>query len=230
MVDTDTYMAWLLRQVQAAGLHVVQRKISGDLRDNEVALKQEFGVGAIVNCSGLGSQELASEPMFPLRGAVIRLVNDGTRFPKLEQAHCVSHDHVTSDQEIVFIVPRGNDRIVLGAIAEADEWSTDLTLEYEPVKRIYQRCTEFMPSLRSAEIDAIEPLRVGLRPFRKQNVRLEEVPGTAIVHNYAHGGAGVTFSWGCAMEVAERVQRLFASRDTAFPVGIQQQSSFMARV
>lgn len=216
MVDTDVYMAWLLKEVQAAGVNVVQRKLSGDLRESEAALKEEFGVGVIVNCSGLGAQELAGEPMFPLRGAVIRLINDGKRFPKLEQAHCVSHDHVTSDQDIVFIVPRGKDRIVLGAIAEADQWDMKLTLEYEPIKRIYQRCTEFMPMLRKAELDSLEPLRVGLRPFRKRNVRLEEVAGTAIVHNYAHGGAGVTFSWGCAMEVAERVQRLFSSCQSAF--------------
>ena len=43
-----------------------------------------------------------------------------------------------------------------------------------------------------------------LRPTRPQ-VRLEaEPPGTGplVVHNYGHGGAGVTLSWGCAREAA----------------------------
>ena len=46
--------------------------------------------------------------------------------------------------------------------------------------------------------------RVGLRPFRPQ-VRLEAEPsgsGPLVVHNYGHGGAGVTLSWGCAREAA----------------------------
>ena len=48
--------------------------------------------------------------------------------------------------------------------------------------------------------------RVGLRPTRP-NVRVEmdEVQGTAVIHNYGHGGAGVTLSWGCANAVVELV-------------------------
>lgn len=44
---------------------------------------------------------------------------------------------------------------------------------------------------------------VGLRPARSE-VRLEaeRVEGSLVVHNYGHGGAGVTLSWGCAEEAA----------------------------
>lgn len=217
MVDTDVYMTWLLKQVRAAGIDVIARKIVGDLQLNESAMKREYCADVIVNCTGLGARELAGETTYPLRGAIIRLVNDGRRMPKLTQAFCVSHDNVTSDQDIVFIVPRGENRIVLGAIAEADEWGLDIGLHnYEPVRRIYERCTEFLPMLKDAEIDPVEPVRVGLRPFRKGNVRLEPIAGTSIIHNYGHGGAGVTFSWGCGIEVAERVANLFASGEQQF--------------
>ncbi|MFC9060166.1 FAD-dependent oxidoreductase, partial [Streptomyces sp. NPDC057074] len=45
---------------------------------------------------------------------------------------------------------------------------------------------------------------VGLRPARDA-VRLERetLPdGRLLVHNYGHGGAGVTVAWGCAQEAA----------------------------
>jgi D-amino-acid oxidase len=47
---------------------------------------------------------------------------------------------------------------------------------------------------------------VGLRPGRS-TVRLEAEPrgDGLIVHDYGHGGAGVTLSWGCAEEVVALV-------------------------
>lgn len=43
---------------------------------------------------------------------------------------------------------------------------------------------------------------VGLRPGRRE-VRLEaeEMEGGTVIHDYGHGGAGITLSWGCAAEV-----------------------------
>lgn len=47
----------------------------------------------------------------------------------------------------------------------------------------------------------------GLRPWRKGTYRLEAVNahGKLLVHNYGHGGAGITMSWGCASKVREIV-------------------------
>ena len=129
--------------------------------------------------------------------------------PRITEAHCISLDESESDRGFVFIVPRGNDMLVLGGLAEPDEWDLDIGLHnYEPVRQMYKRCLEFMPALRNGEIDASEPVRVGLRPVRDQNVRLEREAGSRVVHNYGHGGSGVTFSWGCALEVADLVERL----------------------
>jgi glycine/D-amino acid oxidase-like deaminating enzyme len=52
---------------------------------------------------------------------------------------------------------------------------------------------------------ATSPCRAGIRPHREVTYRLEldthMIPGKLIIHNYGHGGAGITMSWGCA-EVA----------------------------
>jgi D-amino-acid oxidase len=49
----------------------------------------------------------------------------------------------------------------------------------------------------------------GIRPARDKTFRLEaETVGSKfIVHNYGHGGAGITMSWGCAAEVRDMVQQ-----------------------
>lgn len=51
------------------------------------------------------------------------------------------------------------------------------------------------------------PPIAGLRPFRDSSYRLEPeiVSGKFVVHNYGHGGAGITMSWGCAQEVVDLV-------------------------
>ncbi|MFD0886018.1 FAD-dependent oxidoreductase [Streptosporangium algeriense] len=61
----------------------------------------------------------------------------------------------------------------------------------------------------------------GVRPYRDGSYRLgtETVSGRFIVHNYGHGGAGLTLSWGCAAKVRNLVQeRVAASHDTKVAV------------
>lgn len=59
-------------------------------------------------------------------------------------------------------------------------------------------------SLKTAGFRAL----AGLRPFRSAGIRveLEERDGRKIIHNYGHGGAGVSLSWGCAKTVVELSQ------------------------
>ncbi len=211
MIDTDAYMHWLLGEAQKAGCQIIESQVTGNLRQQESSLANRYGVEAIVNCTGLGASELTGDLVSPLRGALIRLRNDGKTLPRMTQAHCVSQDGSGEDRGFIFIVPRGEDILLLGGLAEPDERDLEIGLHnYEPIREMYQRCLEFLPILSGATIDAAEPVRVGLRPVRLQNVRLERELGTRIVHNYGHGGSGVTFSWGCSFEVAERVADLLA--------------------
>ncbi|WP_049562295.1 FAD-dependent oxidoreductase [Nonomuraea sp. SBT364] len=53
----------------------------------------------------------------------------------------------------------------------------------------------------------------GVRPYREGTFRLnsERVSGRFIVHNYGHGGAGISLSWGCAAKVKDIVRQFLTS-------------------
>jgi D-amino-acid oxidase len=209
MVDTDTYMEWLLDEVKNAGCEIVRAHVDGDLTEREHDILDTFEVDAIVNCTGLGSLELAGEDMYPLRGALIYAHNDGRSTPVLTSAHCMAFDHTIGGQNMVFIVPRGANRLVLGGLVEPGQWDTDLSLDtYPPLREMLARCQEFMPALIDVALFEKQTVRVGLRPARHGGVRLERQPGTRIVHNTGHGGSGVTLSWGCAEEVVGLLDQL----------------------
>jgi D-amino-acid oxidase len=206
MIDTDVYLKWLMDEIRNAHCRILEGKISGALREQEDALKRRYEADAIINCAGLGARVLARDAMSPLRGALIRVRNDGTKMPRLDQGHCVSREAGDDESGFIFIIPRGDDMLLLGGLAEHDEWDTDVGLHnHEPIREMLARCVAFLPALKDAEIDAAEPVRVGLRPYRARNVRLEREAGTQIFHNYGHSGSGVTFSWGCALEISNRV-------------------------
>lgn len=210
MVDTDAYMDWLLKRAINLGINIENRKISGNLLNQEKSLKAEFGADVIVNCSGLGSIELATDnTMYPLRGALVRVHNNGKTIPRVLKSYCISFDDSTSEQNMIYIIPRGDNILLLGGLVESNQWTTDIGLDnYQPVRNMLERCINFLPILKDALIDNVEPVRVGLRPSRKENVCLEIEPNSSIIHNYGHGGSGVTLSWGCAIEVADSAKTM----------------------
>ncbi|WP_308039670.1 FAD-dependent oxidoreductase [Streptomyces sp. PSKA30] len=100
--------------------------------------------------------------------------------------------------DLVCIYPHG-DTVVLGGTAI--DGDGDLFDDADAAKVIVERCAAIDPRL--ADTRVIEH-RVGARPTRSE-VQVESRRlggGTAVVHNYGHGGAGVTLSWGCAREGA----------------------------
>ncbi|MDQ2813929.1 MAG: FAD-binding oxidoreductase [Actinomycetota bacterium] len=147
----------------------------------------------VVNCSGAGAHDLVPDPaVVPVRGQVVIAANPG-----------IEEFVISRDQQppwITYMFPHG-DTILLGGTNDEGNWDQD---PHDHVaERIMAGCAELDPRLRGAQILGH---RVGLRPCRPE-VRLESEPlaGTVLWHNYGHGGAGVSLSWGCAVEIATAV-------------------------
>ncbi|KAL0578233.1 hypothetical protein V5O48_003770 [Marasmius crinis-equi] len=214
IIDTDTAMGWLMDLVKAKGAKMHTETIHGDLLQQEQSLRERYGVEAIVNCTGIAGAEVAADnSCYPIRGGLIRVVNDGKNFPKIEAAMTISAD-VARKSEIVFIVPRNDNILLMGGFTEPNEWSLDLTLESPVMQRMKARCEAFLPELKNARLDPDYPIAQGLRPFRGTNIRVERelrslgtgAAPSRIVHSYGHGGAGWSLSFGCAGDVVNLIE------------------------
>ncbi|MEH2255248.1 MAG: FAD-dependent oxidoreductase [Nostoc sp.] len=217
MTNTDVYMNWLLQYVKDIGCEIIQEKITVNVVQNEQELLSRFNARAIVNCAGLGSIATTGDSsMYPVRGALVRVKNLGK---VVKDAHCISHEESSlNEQDIIFIVPRGDDFVVLGGLTQQDQWGTDLSLEVPIIRQMYDGCLEFLPELKELPLDEKEPVRTGLRPLTSENVCVERVLNTHIFYNYGHGGSGVTLSWGCSQEIVQLVQQMLC--ESANPVAL----------
>jgi D-amino-acid oxidase len=188
MVETPIYLPYLLQTFRQGG---------GEIQLGEVQnLSDLRSVSEIViNCTGLGAKELAHDStLYPIRGQLVKIA-------KKSGIPYVSADSMegAASEEATYIFPRRND-IVLGGTAVAGDFS----LEWDEAlgDRLIARCKKLVPAL--GEVEILEKV-VGLRPGR-ETIRLEY--DGAVIHNYGHGGAGYTVSWGCANAVRELVNAL----------------------
>ncbi|WP_420803437.1 FAD-dependent oxidoreductase [Streptomyces naphthomycinicus] len=182
VIDMPAHLAWLRRRLARAAAPVEVREVT-DLAAVPAAV--------VVNCTGLGARSLVPDPAVrPVRGQLVVVANPGVT------GWFTSVDH--SSAASTYFIPQP-DRLLLGGTAEEDDWS----LEPDPATAaaIVARCAAVRPEIAGARVLAH---RVGLRPAREA-VRLEREPladGRTLVHNYGHGGAGITVAWGCAREAA----------------------------
>jgi D-amino-acid oxidase len=185
VVEMPIYLPWLVGQLQKIGVAILARRAE--------SIEQALALApVVVNCAGLGARELVGDAqMYAVRGQILHR-------RRSTQDRIVFHDGADA---ITYIVPRGRD-VVLGGTA--DERVESLAVDAQQSRDIAARCVGLEPSLASAEQLGIS---VGLRPCRDGGVRLEAQrrDGKLVVHDYGHGGAGVTLSWGCAEEVRDLV-------------------------
>ena len=187
VMDVPFYMPYLERRFAAAGGMV---EITGRATESIDSLFGESKL--IINCTGLGARQLCNDTeLYPIRGQLLRTTNPGIDRCTADELHPLG---------IAYVTARSQD-CILGGTADAHVFDETI----DPASRQRLLDVNLQLDARLADAKILEDV-VCLRPFRT-SVRLERelCPGGSIIHNYGHGGAGYTVSWGCALEVARLV-------------------------
>ncbi len=184
LMDTTIYLDYLANRFLKADGQTTENVCFEKLED--VDPKYDL----VINCAGIGARELVHDThLEPHRGQVAIV-------PRIKG---LSYAVVCDDAPFMYVIPRTHDCVFGGT----NDVSDDHAVDSATTARIVAECS------RTLEIEKPNVLteRVGLRPFRKSGVRIERArlhDGRTVVHNYGHGGAGFTLSWGCAAEVLQR--------------------------
>ncbi|TMS21525.1 D-aspartate oxidase [Larimichthys crocea] len=186
--ECSSYLPWLENRFRKAGGQVEQRTINS-LQD----LSNSYDI--IVNCSGLGSRTLVGDSqVYPVRGQVLKM-----------EAPWLQH-FIRDGNGKTYIYP-GMHSVTVGGTRQEDDWRLDV--DEGDTDSILKRCSRLEPSLSHGKVLS---KWVGLRPSRR-NPRVEkelvQLPGrrVPVVHNYGHGGWGVTLAWGTALDALELVRQ-----------------------
>jgi D-amino-acid oxidase len=181
LMDTAVYLDYLAARFGKNGGEIHANVRFEKLGD--VDTKFDF----VINCAGIGARELVRDTdLEPHRGQVAIV-------PKIEGLTCAI---VCDEGPLMYAIPRANDCVFGGT----NELSDNLTADPATTSRIVAECSQVL----NINKPSVLAERVGLRPFRRSGVRVGRDhlrDGRTIIHNYGHGGAGFTLSWGCAREV-----------------------------
>jgi D-amino-acid oxidase len=185
VIDQSYYMPYLTS--------LLKSKWNVTFRQEKVDSLERFLVtegtayNVVVNCTGLGAGRLLGKPddVYPIRGQVLRV-----KAPWMNSVVFWG----TS-----YIIPNV-DTVVLGGTAQ--KGSYDTTVSDADTKRIMDDVCGLFPAMREANIERIwAGLRPGRTPLR---IESETRSNRLVVHNYGHGGSGITLAMGCADEVVAK--------------------------
>ncbi|XP_068140845.1 D-amino acid oxidase [Drosophila tropicalis] len=176
-------LPFLMKRFLRNGGKIVRQKVT-DL-DNFI-LSSPYDV--IVNCTGLGSRELLDDQqMYAVRGQVSRI-----------KANWIYTAILDESDDGNYIIPNC-ETVVLGGTHQVKDYNVNVSPSDKSF--ILEGCRRFVPGIEYAQ-----HLKdwVGLRPGRGElRLEAEKRGGKVVIHNYGHGGSGVTLCWGCADDVLQ---------------------------
>lgn len=187
VLNSHKYLPWLMEKFQGKGGRIIKRKLNSI---NEIA--NDFDV--IINCSGLGAGQLVGDRnVQPIRGHLTKVY-----------APWLKHFYQDKDdKDFILILPGADGIVSIGGTSHVGDWDT--SVRQEDKDRIWKGALKLVPSLQNAK--KVEDW-VGLRPSRTTvRLEMEELQSFSkpvmVIHNYGHGGSGITVSWGCAQDVVD---------------------------
>ena len=196
MINSPAYLQWLMQRFRSAGGLFEQRRVESLA---SCGSSDDAAPVLVVNCTGLAAGKLcADESIYPVRGQAVRVTAPSVdRFLVIE----------SGKHSLSYILPRNphhaDGQVVLGGTIEPNNWSDKN--DPQQVAQILKRCSQFVPALRQPEVQQSAQPWAGLRPGRSAEaggVRLEiDQKHPWLIHNYGHGGSGMTLHWGCARYV-----------------------------
>lgn len=188
LTDCDIYLPWATKKYLAANGKIVPQTIN-----TFTELTGKYDV--VVNCTGLGAKYLCNDKkLIPIRGQVLKV-----HAPWVKTFFYGEYD--------TYIIPSFG-AVTLGGCRQYESYNLR-PCKYDALA-IRDRCEAMLPSLKSATLVG---QRVGLRPHR-DIVRVEKEVITTenghlkVVHNYGHGGYGVTTAPGTSKHAVELVREM----------------------
>jgi D-aspartate oxidase len=190
LTQSTEYLPWITLKLQTAGVNFFTSTI-----DSFTDINKKYDV--IVNCTGLGAKFLCNDnKLVPMRGQVLKV-----DAPWIKTFFYGDYD--------TYIIP-GFNCVTLGGCRQYDSY--DLRINKYDGLSIKERCESLVPSLKGAKLISE---KVGLRPHRDP-VRVEKDIKTIndrkikIVHNYGHGGYGVTTAPGTSLYAVDLVTEILS--------------------
>lgn len=185
--DPRYFLPWCRRQLSAAGVDFECR------RAESLAIEADHAM-AVVNCTGSAARRLAGDDL--LRGLLchLRIAEIGA-WPSSRAAA----DEIATE---AYVIPRRGCMVVGGTRIPTD------AIGVRAGDRLIG--DRLQSEALSVGIQVGKPIAdvAGVLPCRDELRLCHDGCNPRIIHNYGHGGAGWTLSWGCAGEVLKLARQI----------------------